>query len=97
MGVSAINLVNLFGKIKLIVDTDAESIAKICAELQKEGVRYSIHTKQIRSSSPKMIRTPNMPDIGVGFGTFNPMDNIYVYTVYVKRQDLGMAKKIAHL
>ena len=48
--------VNVFNRKKLMVDTDAEAIAKSADMLKRAGVPHEVHTKRFRNHVPNMMR-----------------------------------------
>lgn len=86
--------VNLFNRRKLIIDNNAEYIARCVDKLKTAGIPYELHTKRFRNHVPNMMRGGNMVDFGISQQTMNPVDNLYAYTIWVPRKRLEEAKRV---
>ena len=89
--------VNIFNRAKLMIDNDAEYIARCADMLKRSGIPHEVHTKHLRNYSPKVMRNGSMVDYGISQKTMNPMDDLYTYTVFVPRKRLNDAKRVVSL
>ena len=86
--------VNVFNRKKLMVDTDAEAIAKSADMLTRAGVPHEVHTKRFRNHVPNMMRGGSFVDYGISQATMNPVENMYTYTVWVSRKSFDKARNV---
>ena len=89
--------VNLFNRKKLMIDSDAEYIARCADALKRAGIPHEVHTKRTRNYSPNMMRNGNMVDFGISQKTMNPVDDLYTYTIWVPRKHLEKARRVASI
>ena len=88
---------NIFNRCKLMIDSDAEYIARCADALKRGGIPHEVNTKRMRNYSPNMMRNGNMVDYGISQKTMNPVDDLYTYTIFVPRKYLAKAKAVVHI
>ena len=88
---------NIFNRTKLMIDNDAEYIARCADMLKRAGIPHEVSTKRLRNYVPNMMRGGSMVDYGISQRTMNPVDNLYTYTLWVPRKHLQKAKKTVSL
>ena len=89
--------VNVFNRAKLIADSNAEYIARCADMLNRAGIHHEVHTKRMRNYSPNMMRNGNMVDYGISQKTMNPVDDLYIYIIFVPRKRLEEAKRVVSI
>ena len=80
-----------------MIDTDAEYIARSADALKRAGIAHEVSTRRVRSYVPNMMRGGGMVDYGISQKTMNPVENQYIYTIFVPRKQLEKAKKAISL
>ena len=89
--------VNIFNRKKLMIDNDAEYIARCADVLKRAGIPHEVHTKRMRNYSPNMMRNGSMVDYGISQKTMNPVDDLYTYTILVPRKYMEKARAVVHI
>ena len=93
-------MITVFNRAELFVDSDAEAAAKVRLALKENGIKYEMRTKQNVSTLRKSIQLRAATGPSSGYGGMSAshfMDTPnYIYTIYVKKQDLAKAKKVCH-
>ena len=88
---------NIFNRCKLMIDSDAEYIARCADALKRAGIPHEVSTRRMRNYTPNMMRNGNMVDLGISQKTMNPVDDLYTYTIWVPRKQLEQAKAVVSI
>ena len=88
---------NIFNRSKLMIDSDAEYIARCADALKRADIPHELSTKRMRNYTPNMMHNGSMVDFGISQKTMNPVDDLYTYTIWVPRKYLEEAKAVASI
>lgn len=89
--------INLFNRRKLMIDNDAEYIARCADALKRAGIPHELGTRRLRNYSPNMMRNGNMVDFGISQKTMNPVDDLYTHTIWVPRKYMEQARAVVSI
>ena len=84
-----------FNRVKLFVDSSAESAANLTARLKAAGIAYDMRTRQSIGASGKSAAGGKYM---TGMAASRVFDQVaYIYTVYVRRKDEDRAREACNM
>lgn len=88
--------VNIFNRRKLMIDSDAEYIARCADMLKRAGIPHEVHTKRLRSTVGMRADVGSYMNLNQAY-VGNPQHYGYTYTICVPRKHLEAAKRVVSI